>query len=248
MPASYRALCSDFYVNQKLAVRMELPRGRETTLELFERVRREYPHISSFRKYKDELALESPAGITPHRWVALRAATLRSGVVNPDSEADMVALHRSVLEVAPYYLSISPLDVEYLEVLFGFDLAASGNHDAIVADALLGNSPLAHLLAGGSERVVEFQPMLGLALDADDDLAEVHFEVKTRSSESRTGRTEPISLYLTVRRYDPVSDLKHMPDRLTELVANARRFVDDRVVPAVLRPLRDAIASSGFAG
>ena len=34
MSESYRALCSDFYVNLKLGVKMELPRGRDTVLEL----------------------------------------------------------------------------------------------------------------------------------------------------------------------------------------------------------------------
>jgi hypothetical protein len=40
MPSSYRALCSDFYINSKLNVRMELPTNREPVLELFERTRR----------------------------------------------------------------------------------------------------------------------------------------------------------------------------------------------------------------
>ena len=30
--------------------------------------------------------------------------------------------HRMVLKVAPYHLTISPLDVDYLELTFGFDL------------------------------------------------------------------------------------------------------------------------------
>ena len=36
MPSTYRALCSDFYINTKLSVRMELPTNREPVLELFE--------------------------------------------------------------------------------------------------------------------------------------------------------------------------------------------------------------------
>ena len=34
MTDSYRALCTDFYVNQKISVKMELPRTRETVLDL----------------------------------------------------------------------------------------------------------------------------------------------------------------------------------------------------------------------
>ena len=39
MASSYRALCSDFYINQKISVKLDLPRGRETILDLFERIR-----------------------------------------------------------------------------------------------------------------------------------------------------------------------------------------------------------------
>ena len=83
MPSSYRALCSDFYVNQKLNVKLDLPRSRETVLDLFERVRREYPDMRSFKRYKDEVALESPQDDGAHRWIAIRSNSIRSGVVNP---------------------------------------------------------------------------------------------------------------------------------------------------------------------
>ena len=86
MPSSYRALCSDFYINAKLNVRMELPTNREPVLDLFERARRSFPAMNSFRRYKDELALESAANATPHRWMAIRSSSVRSGVVNPTTE------------------------------------------------------------------------------------------------------------------------------------------------------------------
>ena len=75
MTESFRALCNDFYVNLKLSVRMELPRTRETVLDLFERIRRQFPHMNAFRKYRDELALESPQTEMPHRWAAIRETT-----------------------------------------------------------------------------------------------------------------------------------------------------------------------------
>jgi len=57
MSESYKALCSDYYVNLKLQLKLELPRNRETVLDLFERVRKQFSSMSSFRRYKDELAL-----------------------------------------------------------------------------------------------------------------------------------------------------------------------------------------------
>ena len=39
MTTSYGALCSDFYINQKFALKMDLPTARETVLDLFDRIR-----------------------------------------------------------------------------------------------------------------------------------------------------------------------------------------------------------------
>ena len=52
MGDSYKALCSDFYINQKLTVKMDLPRSRETVLEFFERVRKQFPQMNQFRRYR----------------------------------------------------------------------------------------------------------------------------------------------------------------------------------------------------
>lgn len=288
MTESYRALCSDFYVNQKLSVKLDLPRGRETMLDLFERVRRSYPSMSAFRRYKDELALESPQTDLPHRWMAIRPSNIRSGVVNPGAADDAFGLHRHVLELAPFFLSISPLDVEYLEVLFGFDFAARGNQDMIVARALLSGTPLERLFDGDTLVPLEFEPVLGFVLpddplpgDGGDDgigagdliepeellgdegegadaagqaLAgsaggiEVHMQVKTRSGAGFDpgGAGDPISIYVTFRRYEPVNDLKDLPGALDRLAEAGQRVIDQRVIPHLVRPIREAIVSGGF--
>ena len=48
--------------------------------------------------------------------------------------------HKLVLELAPYMLSVSPLDCEALDLLFGFDFTYRGNHNQLMAEAL-GVSP-----------------------------------------------------------------------------------------------------------
>lgn len=250
MTMSYAALCTDFYVNMKLGVRMELPRSREPVLELFERVRREYPKMGSFRRYKDELALESAPDDAPHRWVAIRSNSVRTGVVNPETETQMHDIHRTAAEVCPYYLSISPLDIESIELLYGFDLAASGNHDEIVSQALLGGSALAGMLEASEARVQDCQPVLGLSFDGGQIQATV--EVKTRSrkgggdgegSGERGGERggEPISLYVTVRSTEAIMDLKSMVSRVDELSERGRSLVDSLAIPRLLMPLRDEI-------
>jgi len=242
--ASYKALSSDFYVNQKVSVKLDLPSTRETVLDLFERVRRAYPTMQNFRRYEDELALESEAGSTPHRWLAIRPANIRSGVVNPDSLADAYGLHRCVLEVAPYFLSISPLDIDFIELLFGFDLHAAGNHDAIVASALIADSPLGALLDVENGTPVDFQPLFGMRLGPSEQSMEAHFEVKTRRSSDGT-RPEPISIYLTMRQFDPGVSVEELPHVLARLADEGQRLVDAALVPSLLSPIRSAIMAGG---
>ena len=51
MATSYGALCTDFYVNQKLALKMDLPSDRETILHLFDRVKKTVPNMNRFHRY-----------------------------------------------------------------------------------------------------------------------------------------------------------------------------------------------------
>ena len=258
MASSYRALCSDFYINQKISVKLDLPRGRETILDMFERIRHTFPTMASFKRYRDELALESPQDDEPHRWLAVRSSTIRSGAVNPSTFEDGYGLHKSVLEVAPYFLSISPLDIEYIELLYGFDLAAPGNQDAIVADALLEGSPLAELLDFERATTIDFQPLIGLLIAAEGvtpngrargDGVEAHLEVKTRSGSA--GRDEdspgpdPISVYVTLRKHEPVSNVKGLPSVFRTLADHAEQLIESRVLPGLVTPIRRAIASGG---
>jgi hypothetical protein len=247
MTMSYGALCSDFYVNMKLGVRMELPRSREPVLELFERMRREYPKMASFRRYKDELALESAPDDAPHRWMAIRANSVRTGVVNPTDEDEMHAVHRTAAEVCPYYLSISPLDLESIELLYGFDLTARGNHDEIVAQALLAGSPLAALLDASEARVHDCQPVLGLTFSSGAIQSTIEVKTRTPKGEGAGERSgEPISLYVTVRTSEPITDLKMMGRQVDELSRRGRSLVDSLAIPNLLVPLRDEIASGSL--
>lgn len=254
MSESYRALCSDFYVNQKLAVKMDLPRGRDTVLELFERVRRQFPGMSIFRRYRDELALESAQADLPHRWLAVRTSNIRSGVVNAGSVAESYGLHRAVLDIAPVFLNISPLDIDYVELLYGFDLAASGNHDAIVFDAFLANTPLAAVLDIPNASPIDCQPLIGFALQGGTGTRpdmEVHFEVKTRGGRpgpppaalEMEAAPDPISVYLTIRKFGAVADLKELLSIFDQLAKMGEELTESRVVPGLLVPIRDAIAS-----
>ena len=179
MDSNLAGLCSDFYINQKIALTMDVPEGRESVLDLFGRLKKDFPTLEKLRRYESEYALESADIDGTYSWVALRQTTLRSGAVNPHRLEEAYRLHRLVLEISPYFLSVSPLDLDHLELVYGFDFEADRDRDEIVFEALLADSPRAELVDRDRERLVEAQPLIGIALD-DDPRMQAFFEIKSR--------------------------------------------------------------------
>jgi hypothetical protein len=247
MATSFGALCTDFYVNQKLALKMDLPADRETILHMFDQVRKAVPAMDRFRRYEGELALESSRRDSEYRWMALRRTSIRTGHVNPESMAEAHQLHRLILELAPYHLTISPLDVDYVELLYGFDLECKSNHDAIVFEALYPHSPLGELLRAQDADILDVQPIFGLSLHPKRDL-QAYFEVKTRTKNRRgqvtRSRNEPISIFLTVRKYGPVHQLEDLKEIFDTLAHHAEALATERLVPNLLMPISRQITSS----
>jgi hypothetical protein len=247
MATSYGALCADFYINQKISLKMDLPTGRETVMDMFDRLRRELPMLERLRRYEGELALESADNQSQYNWIALRKTNIRSGWVNPDSIEQAYRLHRLILDVAPFFLSISPLDVEFIELVYGFDLRAERNRNEVVFDALLADSPLARLVDHGHEAVLESQPFLGFSLTEKCDL-QAFVEIKTRgkATEVTTGRfeDEPISVYLTVRQYGGLKSLEDFVTVFGTLAGHVERLAEDRVVPHIVLPIRETILAN----
>lgn len=252
MTPSFRALCSDSYVNQKLSLKLELPRERHAVLEMFDRVRKQFPGMSQVKRYKEEIALEGEPAEPPQRWIAVRGNAIRSGIVNAGAPEQSYDLHRHVLEVAPYYLGISPLDVDFLELLYGFDVLSDRNHDEVVGDALIAGSPMSQLVDLPGAQIVDVQPMVGMVLhDAmGDDFnasqnksVEVSYEVKTRPGARQHRREEPISVYLTLRHYGPVSDIAALPTVMARLAHLGEDLAQTRVLPALVRPIREVLGT-----
>lgn len=247
MPTSYGALCSDFYVNLKLSLKMDLPGDRETILHLFDRIRRSIPSMDRMRRYNSELALESSRRNSEYRWLAMRQNYLRVGHVNPQSMEDAYKTHRLILEVAPYHLTISPLDVDCVELLFGFDLECHSDQDEVVYNALIAGSPLANLLKVPDARIMDVQPVFALSLSDEGDLQalfEVKTRTKTRRGSSKRYRNEPLGIFLTVRRFGPVNQTEDLLDVFTLLTQHAELLASERVVPNLLTPIVRQITSS----
>lgn len=249
MATSFGALCTDFYVNQKLAVKMDLPSERESSLHFFERIRQQLPGMSKFRRYDGELALESQRRKDDPRyqWLALRKNSIRAGHVNPDTMQQAMDYHKFILQQVPYHLSISPLDVDCVELTFGFDLECETNHDEVVYNALLADTPLGKVMDVEGGKVLDCQPFVSVNLDEQGSL-QAYFEVKTRQKSRRGSsgryRDEPISIYLTVRKYGPVDSIDHLQTYLPELEKLCGELAIDKLVPEMLNPISRCITSS----
>ena len=244
MSAELSALVTDFYVNQKVALKMDVPTGRETVLHMFDRFRREHPTMDRFRRGEDELTLESPERDRAYNWISLQRTSIRSGWVNPPELQDAYRLHRMILEVAPCHLSISPLDVEALELLFGFDLEAPVDRNEVVHRALLQGSVLGDLLVGEGEPLLEVHPLIGFALSRGCDV-QAFVEVRPRVDAHEVLRQEfdaqPISVYLTVRRLGPFRTPEEISGGFGVLAGHVERLAEDRVIPGIIMPLRAAL-------
>ena len=242
----YASLSDDFYINMNLATEMELPGQRETILHFFECVQKKYPTMRKFYcRDKRDFVLEEEKDRGRYRWAAVESKRLCSGQVNPPSLDAVQDQHRLVLELAPALLSISPLDCEALDLMFGFDFAFTGNHNALLAEAL-GVGPAMDRVAelpGG--RVINYEPSLTISLDEDCRVqVRVSTETRTNAFQVRTGEfvEEQLSVYVTARQYgslDPHTTYVEAIDRLALL---AREVVDTCVVEQILRPLARTIA------
>jgi len=242
----YASLADDFYVNMNLATEMELPSQRETILQYFEQVQRRYPTMRKFYcRDKRDYVLEEDKDQGRYRWAAVETRRLCSGQVNPSSIEEAIAQHRLVLDMAPAFLSVSPLDCEALDVLFGFDFAYRGNHNALVAEALGVPPSLDRFADLAGAKVINCEPSLTLSVDEDCRIqVRIGTETRTNAFQVRTGEfnEEQLSVYVTARQYgslDPDSTYVEALERLAKL---ARDVVDSCVVDQILRPLARTIS------
>jgi hypothetical protein len=242
----FSAFCDDFYVNLRLGSQLQLPNQRETVLHFYERLQKGFPGLTRFRKSNEEFNLEEERTGSGYRWVSLEPKRLAAGHVNPPDIAEAMKLHTLLLQMAPHHLGLSPIEVDYLDVLFGFDLAFTGNHDEIVAESMFPESPLNCLLEEEGARPVDYQPTITVALSEDCRLqARIDVVTRTNSYQVRTGdySEDVISVYLIVRRYWGDRPKEPMEDMLQMMAEKAESLCDSYIIPKVLRPISTAIAS-----
>ncbi|MEL6105110.1 MAG: hypothetical protein AAFU85_03705 [Planctomycetota bacterium] len=244
--SNYGMFSDDFYVNMNLATEMDLPQQRESVLHYFEQVRRRYPTMLNFYgREKSEYVLEEDKEHGAYRWVSIEPRRLNSGAVNPENFEAAIQQHKSVLELVPYELSITPLDCESLSVMVGFDFNYRGNHNEILAEAIGLSPALERVLALPYGKLLSNEPAIQFALDEEcRTQCRISFESRTTAYQVRTGEfgEDQLSVYLTVRRYDSLGPEEKFDAEFGRLADLCRDLVDEYLVGSVLRPLQEAIS------
>jgi len=244
----YGSIADDFFVNLSLQTTLALPHNRETVLHFFEAVQKRFSSMSNFyQRETGQFVLEGDREHDSYRWLELQPHNLSAGHFNPSSLEAAYELHQWLLDRSVYYLGASGLDVESLDVLFGFNLSFAGNRDSIVAQALLSSCPIGSLFACESARLIECEPSLVIALDEGCHMqARLHLETHSSTFQVRTGQyeDEPISIYLTIRQYPrpgALLDLKTAFARQCEVCEDLASRI---IIPNVLQAISAAIAAN----
>ncbi|MFG0332645.1 MAG: hypothetical protein ACF8TS_04705 [Maioricimonas sp. JB049] len=243
----YPSLADDFFVNMNLNTELQLPSARETVLEFFGRMQKSYPGMRNFyQRDNGDFVLEEDKDQAHYRWMCLEPRRICSGCVNPETVDVAMEQHLLALQMAPFMLSVSPLDCEALDFLFGFDFMYRGNHDEIVAEALGTSSALEGLLGLPGSKALNFEPSLTMSLDEScRRQCRLMIETRTNAYQVRRGEypEEAISVYFTVRQYGSLAHDGSYEETLIELRRDCEELLNEHVIEQVLRPLAHAIST-----
>jgi hypothetical protein len=244
----YHAYCDDYYVNMNLNTEMELPQTRDTVLHFFEQVKKSYPAMRNFySRERGEFVLEEDKDKGDYRWVSIEARRVSSGYVNPSSVEEAMKQHAMVLDMIPYGLSVSPLDCESLNVMYGFDYTYRGNHNQLLADALGIVPAFEKMLEINGATILANEPSIQFALDEEcRTQCRLSIEPRTSAYHVRVKEfpEEQLSVYFTARRYGSLDGEETYVSAMKKLSDICREVVDGYIVENVLRPLQQAIAIS----
>jgi len=244
---SYNLMCDDFYVDMVINTELALPTQRDTVLAFFERIQKQFPTMGAFyRSAKNEYCLEEDVNSSRYRWVSLQENRIASGVVNPTTFEDAYCQGRAVIDLAPYMLSVSHLDINSLDVAFTMDFDHVGSHDEVIAEALFGSGPFNCLLEMPSAHAVDFSPSVVVAL-SDDCLTQARISVdsKTCLNEPRRQKhrsDQAISLSLTIRQYSSSTHKFDASESFARQCRLAEELMAEKIVPNFAQPLTNVIA------
>lgn len=246
-PNIYRSLCDDLFLDMYINTQLDLPTQPDTILAFFERMQKQFPSMGRFYRHeKNEYCLEEDRDLGHYRWISLEVDRVGSGFVNPPDFEEAYSQDRLVIEIVPYMLGVSHLDIDSLDVTFAMDFDYAGSHDEVIAEALFGSTPFSCLLELPSARPIGFSPTVVAAL-SDDECTQARISVESKTSvyepgERRRGSDDAISLSLTIRQY-PRADEKFDALKSFEYQCRlAQELMAEKIVPNFVQPLTEIIA------
>jgi hypothetical protein len=247
MTNSFGSFCDDFYVDLCVNTQLELPTQRDTILSFFEQLRKRFPKMVNFSRRDDgEYLLEEEKDSGKYHWVSLEPERLTAGCAEPDKLEDAYALHCEVLELMPYMLGITSLDIDSIDITFTMDFDYQGNHDEVIAEALLGGSSFGAMFDINNAKTIGCNPSMIVSL-TDDFRTQARIAVESRTSQydiknEKFKQDEPISLYFTIRRHPAPTSAAEQIESYRKQCALAEQLMFDRVLPYFVQPLVNAIA------
>jgi hypothetical protein len=244
---SYSSLCDDFYIDMHINTKLNLPTQRDTILAFFERVQKSFPTMAHFyRRENNEYCLEENRNLGQYRWLSLEIDRIYSGMVNPPCFEDAYHQDRLVLELVPFMLGVSRLDIYSLDLTFAMDFDFIGNHDEVIAEALFGTSAFSDLLDMPYARPIGFSPSIVIAL-SEDERTQARISIESRTSvfepsDKQNSRDNAISLSLTVRQYPHPSRSFNTQKSFESQCQLAEELMAEKIVPYIVQPIIEKIA------
>lgn len=247
MTNSFNSLCDDFYVDMHVNTELDLPSERDTVLTFFERIRKQFPKMNNFyRRDNGDFCLEQFREGVKYRWVMLELDRICAGCANPADMEEAYSVQRLVLELAPYMLGVSSLDIDSLDITFSMDFDYRGNHNEVIADALFATSAFNTFLELPSARCAGLNPTAVFTLDKDCfTQARISVESRTGIYEIRNGKfkqDEPISLYFTIRQHGKCHEHFDALSSFDQQCRTAEELMAEKIIPNFVGPLTNAIA------
>lgn len=252
MDNPYSSLCDEFFINMTVNTELDMPGSKDTILSFFERLERQYPEMVNFyRRDIYDYYLEQTGTSGLMRSVNLEIDRIRSSVANPIKLEDGYEQHMLILELMPYMLSVSHLDVSMLDLTFRMDFDYYGNHDEVISEALFSSTAFNSLLDIEGSTAVGFSPKVTIAL-SDDYRSQAKIEVKSKTSLSgplpiKSSKFDhAISLEFTIRQFPPsrskFDPLKSFAQQQTVI----EELMSEKIVPFFVKPLNEVITQKGL--
>lgn len=243
---SFNLLCDDLFLDMYVNTELELPTERDTILSFFERIRKQYPSMGCFYRRENEYCLEEDRERSQYRWVCLETDRIGSGVVNPSEFEMAYEQDRLILELIPYMLSVSSLDIDSLDVTFAMDFDYTGNHDEVIAEALLSQSAFNCVLDLPDAKPIGVSPTIVIAL-SNDELTQARISIESKTGVYGQKKKEQIideaiSLSCTIRQYPETFEKFDPTESFNRQYRIAEELMIEKIIPGIVMPLSETIA------